>query len=260
MSLVKKYIIHLWKSFHPKGAGIHSPFVFKLVTKVINNNTKYNCYKDIEKERKKLSKNRTMLNVVDYGIGSNHIKSNKKQISKIAKFSLKPKKQAQLLFRLIKHLNPNNILEIGTSLGITTCYMAKAANSANIITLEGCPEISKISQDVFNNLEITNITQYTGEFSSTIPKAFSKLETLDFVFFDGNHNKKSTINYFKQCLPFINNNTIFIFDDIHQSDDMEEAWDTIKNHLSVKITIDLFHMGIVVFKKELSKQNFFVRI
>jgi len=60
-------------------------------------------------------------------------------------------------------------------------------------------------------------------------------------------------------LKYANNNTIFIFDDIHWSDGMENAWKYIKANTRTTLTIDLFFVGIVFVKSELSKEDFTIR-
>jgi predicted O-methyltransferase YrrM len=182
-----------------------------------------------------------------------------KKISDIAKYSLKPKKQARLLASVIEYFEVKNVLELGTSLGITTSYFALSKNKPKVITLEGCPEISNIAKNTFDNLNIKNIELITGEFGNTLHEALNLLKKVDFVFFDGNHNYKSTLQYYKQCLNFKHNNTIFVFDDIHLTDNMEKAWNEIKSDNNVTVTIDMFFFGIVFFKKELYKQNFLIR-
>ncbi len=259
LRLAFKYLWHWFNSHNSKGFGIHSPSVFYLVTKVINNFAPYNCFRIIENERAKLCKNQQTINVEDYGTGSKILNDGKKKIAQIAKYSLKPKKQAQLIFRLANYFGSQQILELGTSLGITTSYLASVSTKTKVITLEGCPEISKIAQQTFNNLDLKNIKLITGEFSKTLNSALAELKKVDFVFFDGNHKQEATLNYFKTCLPHIHNNTVFIFDDIHYTNDMEEAWAAIKADNMVKVTIDMFHMGIVFFKKELTKQHFNIR-
>ena len=256
LKLAFKYLKHWFYSHNLKGFGIHSPYIFNLVTKNINDFTPHKCFSKIEEERNKLSKNQQVIDVKDYGAGSKILTTNKKKISKIAKYSLKPKKQAQLLFRLVNYFGSQQILEIGTSLGITASYLALTSGKAKVITLDGCPEISKIAHQIFNNLNLNNIKLITGEFNQTINNALSELEKVDFVFFDGNHKGEATLKYFKKCLPYINNNTVFIFDDIYLTNDMEDAWELIKADNKVKATIDLFYMGIVFFKKELTKQHF----
>ena len=259
IKILKKYIHHYFKAHNRKGFGIHSPFVFSLVTNVFNK--KYNCSrcKDIEKERKKLLQNKNTINVIDLGTGSKKLPGPVKKISDIAKYSLKPKKQARLLASVIEYFEVKNVLELGTSLGITTSYFALSKNKPKVITLEGCPEISNIAKNTFDNLNIKNIELITGEFGNTLHETRNLLKKVDFVFFDGNHNYKSTLQYYKQCLNFKHNNTIFVFDDIHLTDDMEKAWNEIKSDNNVTVTIDMFFFGIVFFKKELYKQNFLIR-
>jgi len=84
-------------------------------------------------------------------------------------------------------------------------------------------------------------------------------DVIDLVYFDGNHQKEPTLNYFHTCLQKAHKNSLFIFDDIHWSDGMEEAWEQIKKHDRVHLTIDLFQFGIVFFEKEMPKQHFILK-
>ncbi|MBN8703226.1 MAG: class I SAM-dependent methyltransferase, partial [Bacteroidetes bacterium] len=214
----------------------------------------------IETIRRNLKKDTASIEVLDLGAGSiNGKKNSRRRIADIAKSALKPSKQSQLLFRIVNYFNPSTILELGTSLGTSTAYLASAAPNSQIISLEGAPEIANIAQKNFNNLNIQNIQISVGDISKTLNPALEKLKKVDFVFFDANHKKKPTIDYFEQCLPFITNNSVFVFDDIHWSAEMEDAWNYIKQHQKTKVTIDLFYLGIVFFKNELQKQNFIIR-
>lgn len=259
MHIVLKYIKHYLTSRGRKGYGIHSPSIFKLVTGVIHDFTPFYCYSKIEAERTKLLINHSIIEITELGAGSKIHKGNKRKISSIAKYSLKPQKQAQLLFRLINHYNYKNILEVGSSLGITTSYLASVNSKAKVYTLEGCNEQLNIAKGVFKNLELNNITPIHGNFKDTLNKALNEFEQLDFVFFDGNHTKEATLNYFEQCLPLAHNETMFVFDDIHLNPEMEEFWNKLKQYHEVKVTLDLFHLGIVFFRKELTKENFNIR-
>jgi predicted O-methyltransferase YrrM len=242
-----------------RGFGIHSPFVFDLVTKIIRKNKPMAFYEEIEKQRRTLLKNKSIIHVTEMGSGSYKKSGNQRVVNEIASTSLKPKRQAQLLCRLIDHFQCKNIIEIGTSLGITACYLAKANPSSLVTTLEGCPEISKIAQNTFNQLHINNINIVTGEFNQTLPRTIAGIENIDFVFFDGNHRLEPTLAYFKECLQKKHNDSLFVFDDHHKSPEMENAWEEIKNHPEVKVTIDLYFLGLVFFKKELTKQHFKIR-
>jgi len=242
-----------------RGYGIHSPFVFHLVSQIIRKNKPMPFYKEIEKLRKGLLKNQSIIQVTEMGSGSCKNSNNQRSINKIAAYSLKPKRQAQLLSRLIDHFQHCNIIEIGTSLGITTCYIALANPKSKVITLEGCPEISKIAQTTFNTLQINNVHLLTGEFKQTLNNVIAEMDRIDFVFFDGNHRYEPTLDYFHSCLNKKHNDTLFVFDDIHHSAEMEKAWEEIKVHPEVKATIDLYFLGLVFFKKELTKQHFKIR-
>ena len=169
-------------------------------------------------------------------------------------------KYGQFLFRLAYHFKPNTILELGTSLGITTSYLAFANQNSKVITIEGCTNISSEAKNCFQSLGLNNIETVVGNFDSVLSSRLKTQDSrFDFVFFDGNHKKKPTLNYFNQCLSHATNDSVFIFDDIHWSDEMEEAWEEIKSHPKVIVTIDLFFLGLVFFRKEQAKENFVLR-
>ncbi|MFZ4739822.1 MAG: O-methyltransferase [Bacteroidales bacterium] len=238
---------------------IHSPFVFQLLTKVINNKSVLPVYKEIENLRSLLLKNKTKIQIEDFGAGSLKNKTKTRAIAEIARNAAKPPKYAQLLYRLVKHFQPVNLLELGTSLGISTAYMGKASSTTKIITIEGSENIAKISIDNFNTLNISNIQVITGNFDVQLPKLLQNTTTFDFVFFDGNHRKQPTLSYFELCLQHKHNDSVFVFDDIHWSDEMEEAWESIKQSPEVTVTIDLFFIGLVFFRKESTKEHFIIR-
>ena len=237
---------------------VHSPFVYNLIEKVLRDKTNYLEYFNVEKLRKQLLKDKTALNIEDLGAGS--LSGNKKRTVKtVAKNSLKPKKYAQLLFRLVKYFKPKTIIELGTSLGVTSIYFSKAAPSSEIYTIEGSGEIARVAQSNFKANACKNITQITENFDEHLEPLLKEVGSPDIIFFDGNHRKAPTLKYFDTSLRYINNESIFIFDDINWSGEMKEAWDTIKAHPQVKVTIDLFFIGIVFFRKELQKQDFTIR-
>jgi len=255
--LAYNYLIYRIKSTNEH--GVHSPFVFELLGNVIYNTTDYYAYKPIEKLREQLLNSGHNVTCIDLGAGSLKNNSSTKQIKKIARHAAKSAKYAQLLFRLVNHFQPSEILELGTSLGISTAYMAAANSNIKVTTIEGCPEIAKVAKQNFEQLELKNIEPLTGNFDAALPSVLAQKEKLDFVFFDGNHRKEPTLNYFRQCLQKATDSSIFIFDDIYWSAEMKQAWEEIKNNNRVTVTIDLFYMGIVFFRKEQVKQNFIIR-
>ena len=232
---------------------IHSPFVFDLLNNVIKDKTPYYGFDLIDSLRSHLLLNKQKVNITDFGTGKSH---RNELVCNITKKAVKPKKYAELLFRLVNKFASKNILELGTSLGITTLYLSLPNKNNNIITLEGSPEIAAIAKENFKKMNRPNIEIIVGEFEETLPIALSKFTQLDLVFFDGNHRKIPTLSYFEKCLKLSTENTIFIFDDIHWNREMEVAWEMIKEHLSVTISIDLFQMGLVFFRKGVVKQHF----
>jgi predicted O-methyltransferase YrrM len=255
MSIIKSYFKFLWQSKNQH--GVHSPFVFDLVTKCFYYKKNYPEYAVLENYRNSLLNNKDFIEVTDFGAGSRVFKSNKRQISKIAKTAGISPKRAKLLFRIVSYFQPENILEIGTSLGLATSALALGNKNAKIKTLEGCSNTIHQCQLQLQKFNFNNVECINTEFKMYF-KTFD-FKTFDLIYFDGNHSKQATHDYFELLLPTITNETVWIFDDIHWSSDMEEAWENIKNHPKVTVTIDTFQWGIVFFRTEQEKEHFVIR-
>ena len=236
--------------------GTHSPFVYKLADEVIYDFSDKFEYKNIEAQRKKLFNDDSVITVTDLGAGSQLNKNRTKKVSQIAKNALKSPRLAKLIYRLAENTKPKTAIELGTCLGITTAYLSKASPEAQIITIEGCPETANVARKNFKDLDSNNIELHVGNFDEILPDIISRQPTLDFVYIDGNHRKDATLNYFKWCLPKLTENSLLIFDDIYWSQGMKEAWEQIKSHPDVTVTIDLFWIGLVYFKKGQAKEHF----
>lgn len=239
--------------------GTHSPFVYKLTDEVIydyNSKADYNC---IEAQRKKLYHDEATITVTDLGAGSHLNKNRTKRVSQIAKNALKSPRLAQLIYRLAKNNNPSKLVELGTCLGLTTAYLSKACPGSTITTIEGCPQTASVAADNFKALDLNNITLLVGNFDELLPDLLAKQDSVDFVYIDGNHRKDATLNYFNWCLPKVHEHSLLIFDDIYWSKGMKEAWAEIKSHPQVTVTIDLFWIGLVFFKKDQAKQHFKIK-
>lgn len=243
--LAKKYLHYWLVASNGKGHGIHSPFVFDFVKNVLNDKQNYQAYKPIENLRKKMLADSTVIEVQDFGAGSSVIKTNKRVVSAIAASSLKPKKYAQLLYRMVQYYKPETIIELGTSFGTTTAYLASANTASTVFTCEGSPAIASVAKQNFQSLKLNNIQLTEGDFTRTLSPLLSKLDTVNFAFIDGNHRKEPTLNYFQQLISHSTGTSILVFDDIHWSAEMEESWQIIKQHPQVTLTIDLFFIGIV---------------
>jgi len=212
---------------------------------------------NIEKLRNGLLHSSDEINVLDFGAGSYTLQTKLRRVNDIVKNSSKSRKYVNLIYRIINYYKLHYILELGTSAGISSMYMAAAGR--NVVTIEGCPATAKLAEENFAKLGFENIQLKVGNIDDLLPGILKQQQIFDCVFFDGNHTEEATNRYFELCLQSIRNETVFIFDDINWSDGMKKAWHNIKQHSSVSVTIDLFFLGIVFFRKELSKEDFVIR-
>ncbi|MFY8213018.1 MAG: O-methyltransferase [Flavobacterium sp.] len=260
-STIVSYIKFLWHSTNQH--GVHSPFVFNLVTKCLYDRKNYPEYKQLTAYRKSLLANHHTIEVTDFGAGSRVFTSNTRTISKIAKTAGISAKRAELLFRITRYFQPTTILEIGTSLGLATSALALGNPKAKITTLEGCPNTLATVNGNFQNSKFqipnSNVEFVNTEFYSYLKNFQLPTSNFQLIYFDGNHTQEATLDYFDLLLPTITNDTVWIFDDIHWSVDMEAAWEAIKNHPKVTVTIDTFQWGLVFFRTEQEKEHFTIR-
>ncbi|UWY28274.1 class I SAM-dependent methyltransferase [Flavobacterium sp. TR2] len=254
---IQSYLKFLWHSKNEH--AVHSPFVFSLLTKCLYDKKSKPEYAILKKYRKTLLENKNFIEVTDFGAGSRVFKSNRRQISKIAQTAGISPKRAELLFRVTNYFLPENVLEIGTSLGLATSALALGNPKAKVVTIEGCPNTAKAAQNQLAEFDCNNVENVISEFESFLISENIQAANYDLIYFDGNHSKKATLEYFELLLPTINNDSVWIFDDIHWSKDMERAWEMIKNHPQVKVTIDTFQWGFVFFRREQPKEHFIIR-
>lgn len=252
-----KYIM-LAKTRH----GIHSPFVYAFIDDILHDRKKYSDYQMIEKEVKNLKRNRNILEIVDFGAGksSGKYRTYFRRVSEIASISGITRKHGRLLYRIVRHFKPATLLEMGTSLGISTMYQAKGNPDAQFISVDGCASLAMIARNTLDSADCKNIKLKTGQFRTVVPTLLNNMnKTLDYAFIDGDHTHEGTLFHFGLLKKKLNNNSILVFHDIYWSKEMAKAWSEIKTDPEVTVTIDLFFMGIVFFRKELSKQDFRLR-
>lgn len=255
--MIIPYLKHLWQ--RGTAHGLHSPFVFDFFNQILKNDPILSEFNSIEKLRKSLKKNYNSLQIEDFGAGSKIFKNNWRTVAQIAKSAEKKPKYARLIYRIIEKYKPKHIIDLGTSLGLTSAYMAIANSNAQILSFEGCKNIATLAQNNFNELNTKNIRLITGNIDHTLRPALDNLTRVDLVFFDANHRFEPTKDYFEICLTKAHEDSIFIFDDIYWSEEMEKAWLFIKNHEKVSISIDVFQFGIVFFRSKQPKQHFVLK-
>lgn len=255
--ILNEYLKFLKKSTNQH--GVHSPFVYNFVTKCLYSKPTKKQKEFFKNYKKRLLASEAEILVSDFGAGSRIFKSNLRSVSKIAKVASIKEKYGLLLMRLIPYLKISNSLEIGTSLGVASSCIGIANSKGKLLTLEGCENTANIAQEQFAFFKLKNIEVVVGDFKNTLADSIEN-KYYDMIFFDGNHTKDATLKYFKKALASIHNNSVFIFDDIHWNKEMCTAWEEIKNHEDVTVTIDVFQWGIVFFRKEQKKEHFTIRI
>ncbi len=256
---VVKYLRYIFLAKHRKGHGIHSPFIFNLVANVFRNKTDSDVVCSIEKVRKKLKSDHRPIQLNDLGSGKEKRKTKIRKVSEIARYSPVPSKYGQLLSNLASEFGKPMIVELGTSFGISTMYLASGSPESVIYTIEGSEEVAEIASRNFKEAGLTNITTLTGAFDEMLPVVFKTGVKPGLVFIDGDHRKEPVLRYFNKIAEESDNNTVIVIDDIYYSEEMEEAWNEIKSNEKVSAAVDLFRMGIVFFRKGITHQNYIVR-
>lgn len=249
------FLNHFLTARNSRGFGVHSPYLFDFVRYVIYEKNSYYIYAEIEKQRAKLLKDNGLIDKVDFGTGE----SKSLKISEIAANSLCSPRKGQLLCRIVNYLKLTNILELGTSFGVSTAYLAANSKSRRCISLEGCEATAGIARRTLSELNLSTVEIITGDIDNTLPMALTKLSGIDFVYIDANHTFDATMRYFELICPELNGNAVVVLDDIYWSQEMKQAWDKIKSHPNVKSTFDLYHFGIVFFNPDLHPKNYKIR-
>ena len=239
--------------------GVHSPFVYDLIEQVLRPRPPLPEHAPIEALRDDLLRSDQTIRVNDLGAGSRVMARPVRRVADMARVSLKPTRHAQLLFRLARTMDARKVLELGTCFGITTLYLAQGAENGTVTTIEGCPQTFRIAQHHFEQLRQMNIHALLGSFERRLPEALERTSPIDIAFIDGHHAEEPTVAYFEQCLTRAHDATAFVLDDIHWSSGMERAWERIKAHPRVTVTIDLYGMGIVFIREGQAKEHFRLR-
>lgn len=242
-----------------QGHSVHSPFLYSLITNHLYQPLKADWVTDVERYRNQLLADKRAISVTDFGSGSQFDTGGNRRICDITRHSSTSVRDGKLLANLASAMQCRNILELGTNLGLGTLYLAHSEHCQKLVTIEGCPTLSLMASKAFNMLNINNITIVNDSFESALPKVLADMPSLDFVFIDGNHQSRPTLDYFAQCLPLVTNDSVIVIDDIHKNADMELAWSQIVANERVTLTLDFYTMGVVFFRSQLSQQTICLR-
>lgn len=264
---VVSWLKHCAKAWNTGGEGIHSPYLFEWVRMVMYDTHPYYVWRDIEKRREAMLRAPKVIDYVDYGTGGKNGVHSRQLVSGIAKTSLEPRKYGELLFRLVNWLGHQareegrgglHIVELGTSLGITTAYLASADGRDRIMTLEGCPDVAEMARLNWAKLGLKNIGCVVGNIADTLPVHLTG--QVDIAFLDANHTKEATLQYFDLLAQHVGRKTVIVVDDIYYNREMGRAWQEICNRTDVVCTMDLYKMGLVFFDPDYLHKHYTLRL
>lgn len=219
---------------------VHSPFVFKFVTDIFEDERFYHFMGVIENYRRNLLGTSDKINT-ETGIST---------VNQIVKKQAVSSKIGEILFKTVHEYKPNTILELGTNLGIATLYQATAESSNQIITLEEDTAIAAATQSYFKRLGTRNIELMSGKINENLSNALKKLETIEHLFFNDFWGYKDSLAYFETCMPYLVSNTVFIFRTPYANEDSVKFWNEIKQHPNVKLSLDIYDLGFLFFRSE----------
>lgn len=260
---IDRHLKYLWRA--QTKYQVHSPFVFEFINEVLEDDREFYVFQELEWLREDLKESDAVIQKKDFGAGSKSENNPTTTVASIAKYNQSHPRTAQFLFKLTNRFKPKTMIELGTSLGITTMYQAFGSTNGIMHSIEGCPSTAIVARNIINDFEIDdteihkakNIKIHTGIFENVLPKILDEIKQLDYIFIDGNHKKEPTINYFEMCLPYIHNESVIVFHDIRWSEGMAAAWKEVKAHERVKLTLEIYDFGVVFFRPEqLEKQHF----
>lgn len=251
---VKHFIRHFFTAKR-NGHGIHSPFAYQLCEEVFYNSNLFYDFEVLQKIRAELLADNTTLQVEDFGAGSKTFTGNTRKIKDIAQKGISPVKQSEIIYKLINFLNCRQCIELGTSIGINTLYLAKGNKHTDITTIEGSKSIIEFAMALAKKNNTHNIKFIHAKFDDALPALLKSIAPPDLLYIDGNHTYEATMKYFNMAVEHKHNNTVFIFDDIYWSPGMTKAWEEIKTHREVTMSIDAFYFGLVFFKEEIKEKR-----
>lgn len=233
---------------------IHSPFVFGLVHAVLEDRRVYYAFRDVEGLRARMLSSEAVLEVTDFGTGASKGQK-RRSLRHIARRAGSSAEQGRRLFRLAQWLAPVTMLELGSSVGISTMYLASAVRNTPFLSLEGCPQTAEVARANLEILRLRKAEIITGAFEQTLEPALQRLQHADLIYLDGNHRLEPTLQYFERCLPFAREKTVFILDDIHWSPEMEEAWTRIQQHPNVTLSIDFYDFALAFINPDFREKQ-----
>ena len=255
-----RFLNHYLTAHGTRGHGIHSPFLYDFVLNVLKDRSPQQAFSEISSLRKALFKDDSILHLEDLGAGQSEEKNSARSVASIISRSAVSENQGKFLFRMSQHYRPRSILELGTSLGLSACYLSSGNPEAQVMTIEGASAAAMQAERNFRKLGLENVLVHVGGFDEVLPFLIKQPGSIDMAYIDGNHRKEPTLNYVNFLIPHMSSSSVIILHDIHWSREMEDAWETILEDRRLLLTVDLFFFGLIFFREDFRvKQHFSIR-
>jgi len=234
--------------------SLHSPFFYDFYTQVVRPREKDTDFQQAEKIRQALLADRRSIAAADIGAASSVLSGHQRSIRDIARTSTSPVRYSKLYARIIKAFHCSEVVELGTSFGVNTLYLARY-NRGTLHTFEGVNAIADIAQANFDAAGASGIQLVRGNIDHTLSRFLEGVKSVDFALLDANHRLIPTLQYFEALAMKVHPRSVMVIDDIHHSAEMASAWKAIQQHPLVYATADLFRCGLVFFDPSLNKQH-----
>ena len=229
--------------------GVHSPFVYRLIDEVIYDLHAKSDYPNLKH----------FCQILRYDDRSILVHDQSTSVKVFVKNKCKSLRSAQLIYRLANYFSPNQVIELGTSMGIDTAYVAKSAPQARIISMDQDVDTAAFTSENLAKQAIKNVQILTGDLSQVFPDVLAELQSLDFVLINRGHDKEAMINYLNQCVPKLKETSVVVVDAIYRDKEMNEFWQQMKIHPQITVTIDLFQMGLAFVRPQQAEEHFKIR-
>ncbi len=255
---VGAYLRHLLTARSTAGHGVHSPYIYDFLTKVVRNKTDVKIVSQVESLRRNMLSDKRSIMVTDLGAGSVTRAGGERRVAEIARTAALPAKEAGLLSRIVRSKEQGIILELGTSLGISTLALALAAPERRVITVEGCPVLAAIARENLLKYGAANAEVLAMEFSAAIESLRNEGLSVSFAFIDGNHRGTALDEYVSK-IAAMGDNMIIVADDIRLTKEMFRAWRSVAASGIATVSMETLRLGILFIKHGITPGRYRIR-
>jgi len=250
---ILKYTEHLFHWRYRWGRHIHSPYLFEFIHEVVFNASKHEVPAEIRIVHRALRKDRNLIPAGTLGAKSAVDNSENRTVGSFVRSSSVSEKYGAVLYRITRWFKPETIVELGTGLGVSAMYLATGSPQTQLHTIEGSHSRADFSHKLIKRCGLKEVKVHRGELEKKLEELIPDLKERFVAFVDGNHYHEPTVRYVRSLVDLAGDEALIVVDDIYWSKEMQLAWKEVISWPEVKVSIDLFHMGILLLRRDLQK-------